>query len=111
MGLMDEVDETIWAAAFTNADAFPGVESVTYTPDGGNPTVISVPVFRDPPLPDLTTGVVARRLRIFVAATQIDSVAPNDRVTIAFDRGGAAKQHAVKQILSQDAGGWMLLLG
>jgi len=112
MGLQDEVDEMVTLDAFCNADAMIGVESVVYMAKGLPEQTISVPVYRDPPMPDMATGQVARRIRITVATSQIDAVTcPGDKVRIAFDRGGTAREHAVKQILSQDAGAWMLLLG
>lgn len=111
MGLMDDADKITTDLAFSSGDQFLGVETFTYHPRGGSPVTVTGSVFRDPTAFDPARMTNMRRLRVFISKTQIEQVdCPGDEVELAETLGRRAERYAVKEILSQDAGGWELLL-
>ncbi len=101
MGIQDKVDQGL-AVFHIDADALPGVESVSYTPSGGSARTISAIVDRSPAAMITDNGVSTPRVRITVAnhATRgILSSAVNqhgaDKVSVAVMQGGTAESLGV----------------
>lgn len=98
---------------FVDADAFPGVETVTYISHPSTSKSIPANVMRDVPMRD-ELGRMVVGLQIFVWNNTTTSVTAvdcgGDRVTIGQDHDGTAKTYRVAQIIQQDAGGWLLRL-
>lgn len=114
MGILDDILAAD-AQAFADADLMVGSESVTYTPRGGTAVTFDANVSRDVPiLADSGDGYVPS-IQVFVrnhATLGVTSVnTGGDTVTIAERRGGTARTHQVREVLEQDAGGWLLRLG
>lgn len=112
MGLMDDVQLITDKLAYCNADNMLGVESFTYWPKGGTPIVISGPVERNTLELQAKYGIAIRAITVWVSKQDVENVnSPGDSIEIPFDLGDTAQRHTVKQILTQDAGGFTLLIG
>lgn len=111
MGMLDDImaDD---AQAFADADLLPGGESVTYTPVGGSPVTFSANVNRDVLVPsDAGDGMVAAvevfiRRHVTLGRTSINT--GGDTITLAQRYGGTARAFMVSEIVTQDAGGWLV---
>ena len=111
MGLLDSILAAD-AQAFADPDLFG--EPVTYTPKGGAPVAVNAVVYRLPPtLIPGTASVAAPSIEVFVPRGVAGIVAldkDGDRITVAARIGDAPKPHPIAEIVSQDAGGYMLRL-
>ncbi|HEY1190581.1 MAG TPA: hypothetical protein VGE74_23310 [Gemmata sp.] len=111
MGL-DDTLATDFANVFCNADDF--AEVITYKPLHGEPVTISAVVDRLPPQFDPATGVAVHHITVAIANDETlgrTSISKEgDSVSVPRQRGGTAVDLRVTEILSQDAGGWTLLL-
>ena len=99
------------AAIEADTDQFPGVETFTYHRDGAGAKRVTGSVFRERTEFDPVRMAPAKRLVVRVSKSQIASVdSPGDCVEVASILGGTPQKFSVKEILSQDAGVWELLL-
>ncbi len=104
------------AAIFADPDLMPGGEAISYTPHLGVARTINANVERDPPtdIADTAGGGAAGLIMVFVqkhATAGVSSVnVGGDSFSIAPRVGGTARVYKVVQIISQDTGGFRLLL-
>lgn len=104
-------DAAIWIDSSASAE----VESVTFTPRSGSPRTISAQVFRSLPVtvPGASIGNTPA-LQVFIrrhatlGATSIDR--GGDTITVAVVKGRTAEALPVAEIVSEDAGGFLLRL-
>lgn len=103
------------AAFAVNPELAPGAESVTYKPVlGAAAMTFDAVVNRLPPEVDPGSGAVVHHITVFVpnhATLGVTSVnTSGDRIHLPRRQGGTAEDLKVAEILTQDAGGWLLLL-
>lgn len=119
MSLLDDILADDAANVFASADYSFEVESVTYKVFlGGTSRTFNVQVWRFAAEDiDEAGGVhLAPRIEIFVPRSSTSTVGVTsvdvhmDKVSIATKRGGTVEDHAVAQVLREDAGGFLLLL-
>lgn len=119
MSALDDILEFDAANVFASADHSFEVESITYKVFlGSTERTFPVQVWRFAAEDiDEAGGVhLAPRIEIFVPRSSTSTVGVTsvdihmDRVSIATKRGGTAEDHAIAQVLREDAGGFLLLL-
>lgn len=99
-------------ALFEDVDGMPGAEEFEYWPKGGDPITVSGVVIRNALELQAKYGIAIRAIVVRVSKSSVSRInSPGDSVKIAFDIGDDAQRHTVKQILTQDAGGFTLLIG
>lgn len=112
---LDDMLQADMLNVFTSSDHSFEVETLTYTPHNGAARTFPAQVFRYPSEIDKRTGMTrAARIEILVnrsATATVGITAVNvgvDVVNIATDRGGTVVDHPVVEVLSADAGGYLL---
>jgi len=117
MGLMDDVHAITDGMAFSNLDGMVGMERLTYCKRGGPRIRLNANVERNAMAMDKNTGAPMAVIRVHISRCDQDGVdqltsvdSPGDTIEIASTAGGEVQQRAIKDIESQDAGGWILLL-
>lgn len=112
MSALDDLLQLDAQTVHASADMMFEVESVTYKVNGLTSRTLSVQVFRYPT--QSMDGVPVPKLEIFVPRSDDDEVGISavnvgrDLVTVAIEKNGTAVDQPVKQILSEDSGGFML---
>lgn len=114
MGVFDDL-EALDAALFVDPSLMPGVETVLFTPYGSTAREIGANVNRNPPsLIDGAKTIAAGMIEVFIrnhatlGATSINR--DGDKISVAPRKGGNRVPMQIVEIVSQDAGGWVLRL-
>ncbi len=114
MSIISESNADVFAAAFTDSDAMPGVEAATYKQHGNTNTIsVNLQVNRhviDEP-PEAGRGRNFNITAFMGANTNITTInTAGDLITLASTQGATAADLSVVEVLNQSPAGWLLLL-